>query len=65
MSPNKIKAMRLALNLSQDEFAERLGYSGPHAHNTVSRLESGEKEPSGPVKKLLEIMQRELKERGE
>lgn len=60
MTPEQIKSLRLALGLSQDEFAEKLGYDGPHAHQTVSKLELGIKAPSGPVRRLLEIMSRDI-----
>jgi len=56
----RIRALRLALNLSQSEFGEQLGYSGDHVRNTVDKLETGAKDPSGPVVKLLERMQLEI-----
>jgi DNA-binding transcriptional regulator YiaG len=53
--PIDIKAVRLALGLSQGRFAAALGLRGANARITVSEWERGEKEPSGPVLRLLAI----------
>ena len=50
MTPNEIRAVRAWLGESQDEFGQRLGVS----RIAVARWETGARNPSGPVVKLLE-----------
>jgi len=59
MTPDQIKSLRNALGLSRNEFGERLGYEGSNVYETVEKLETGVKAPSGPVRKLLEIMSKQ------
>ena len=56
MTPNQIKSLRQALGLSRNEFGERLGYEGSNVYETVEKLETGVKTPSGPVRKLLQLL---------
>jgi DNA-binding transcriptional regulator YiaG len=53
MSPQTIKGLRQSLGLTQQQFAERLGLATKGA---VSLLESGDREPTGPLVKLLEML---------
>ena len=59
MTPNQIKSLRIALGLSRNDFGERLGYEGSNVYETVEKLETGVKTPSGPVRKLLEILEKQ------
>ena len=52
MTGDEIRKLRTDRKMSQRELGELLGIE----QATVSRLENGEWEPSGPVKKLLEMM---------
>jgi len=56
LTPDKIKSLRQALGLSRNEFGERLGYEGSNVYETVEKLETGVKTPSGPVRKLLQLL---------
>lgn len=56
MSPKKIKEIRQAFGMSQQEFAAALGLE---TKGHVSRLESGKRPPTGPLLKLLERLARE------
>ena len=49
MTPDQIKALRVARHWSQQDLAEQLGVD----QATVSRIERGAAEPSGPVNRLL------------
>ena len=53
---DRIRDLRQRLGLTQQEMAERLGYARYHS---VSNLERGETEPTGPVQKLLDILEEE------
>jgi len=56
----RIRELRERLGLTQGEMAERLGY----AHYTgVLRLEKEDREPTGPVQKLLDMLEEEAKRR--
>jgi putative transcriptional regulator len=50
----KIKALRERLSLSQTVMADVLGASP----STVRKWESGDKRPSGPSRRLLDILER-------
>ena len=52
-TPDEIRALRKRLNLTQTELAERLGYE---RRQTVTDLERGEYMPSGPVRRLLDLL---------
>jgi putative transcriptional regulator len=52
LSPKEIKQIRLREKLSQPVFAEYLNASP----STVKKWESGEKHPTGPALKLLNIV---------
>ncbi|MGG7054525.1 helix-turn-helix domain-containing protein [Nitrosomonas sp. ANs5] len=54
ISPNDIKALRESLNVSQSVFAVLLNTS----ISTVQKWEIGDKHPSGPSLKLLNIVKR-------
>ena len=54
MPPKKIKALRLQSNLSQAVFAAVLNTSV----STVQKWEIGDKKPSGPSLKLLNLIER-------
>jgi transcriptional regulator with XRE-family HTH domain len=52
MSADDIKTLREANKWTQQQLAERLGVD----QATVSRIERGEAQPSGPVKLLLNAL---------
>ncbi|MBS0288000.1 MAG: DNA-binding transcriptional regulator [Proteobacteria bacterium] len=52
LSPQEIKRIRLREKLSQPAFAEYLNASS----STVKKWETGEKHPTGPALKLLNIL---------
>jgi DNA-binding transcriptional regulator YiaG len=48
--PERVKAIRVRLGLTQEDFAQKLGVDG----NIVSRWETGKTEPTrGPILKAL------------
>ena len=49
-TPERIRALRKRLGMTQDDFAAALGYS---RKQSVSDLENGKMEPSGPAAELL------------
>ncbi|NVE00530.1 DNA-binding transcriptional regulator [Massilia sp. BJB1822] len=53
-TPKKIAAIRKSAGMSQPVFAMHLGTS----KSTIAKWESGEKSPSGPSRKLLEVVAR-------
>ena len=53
-NPESIRALRKRLGYTQDEFAEALGYS---RKQSVSDLENGKMEPSGPALRLLDHLE--------
>lgn len=48
-----LKSIRKALHLTQAEMAQKLGYSG---QVSVSNIETGKRELSGPARKCLEYI---------
>lgn len=56
MTKNHIRWIRKQLNLTQEEFASRLGVSFP----TVSRWENGKTQPSSLAEKQLQEIQKEI-----
>ena len=60
MTPNEIRAVRAWLGESQDEFGQRLGVS----RIAVARWETGARNPSGPVVKLLEQLWNQMVGKG-
>jgi putative transcriptional regulator len=52
LAPNEIREARLAMKMSQAEFAEEFHFSLP----TVRKWEQGQREPSGPAMILLSII---------
>ena len=58
MTGEEIRAARLALGLTQEELAERMGLFGKQ---TVSQWERGVRTPQGPSVKLLEMLIAEAK----
>lgn len=58
-SQTDLKALRLALNLSQRALGEALGLPpGDGARRTVARWEAGSQPMPGPVKVLLGLIER-------
>lgn len=51
MTGDEIRAARLALGLTQEQLAERMGLFGKQ---TISQWERGVRTPQGPSVKLLE-----------
>jgi len=56
MDAQAIKALRLKMGLTQEDFAHRLGVTLP----TVSRWEHGKSKPSRLAKKALEEVMKEV-----
>lgn len=56
-NPEYVKAARAALGMTQAELAESLGV----ATDTVSSWEQGERNPSAPAKKLIDMMTKRTK----
>jgi putative transcriptional regulator len=52
-TPENIRLLRLHLNETQEQFATRLGLE---RRQTVHDWEKGKRKPSGPAKKLLDII---------
>lgn len=52
LAPTKIASIRRAAHMSQPVFAAYLGTT----KSTVAKWESGEKKPSGPSRRLLEVV---------
>ncbi|MCR5179318.1 MAG: helix-turn-helix domain-containing protein [Lachnospiraceae bacterium] len=57
VSGQQIRAVRKSLGMTQKEFAEFAGCSKP----TIERWERGDKNISGPITTLLEILKRDTK----
>jgi DNA-binding transcriptional regulator YiaG len=60
-TPATIRALRQHLGKSQSELAEMLGMG---RLQRVSDLETGRREPSGPVRKLLDTLARRHRFKG-
>lgn len=60
MSPADIKELRDRMQCTQTEFARKLGLATKGA---VSKLESGAKEPKGPLLELLKILGEKSREK--
>ena len=55
MTPAEIKALRLSLNLSQEQFARKLGVS----HPSINRWEHGRSKPLPSLRLRLQELQRD------
>ncbi len=53
MTPDEIRTLRDALQMTQQEFAARLGLK---TRGAVSKLEGGSMEPKGPLLQLLRLL---------
>lgn len=63
LSPDEIKAIRLRAGMSASVLAETLGLVGTDGRH-IRMIESGERSASGPIVRLLEMLDRgELPER--
>ena len=56
MTPADLRAIRVGLGLSQAAMARELGL-GANGGRTVRRYESGDVEPSGPVRRLYRALE--------
>jgi DNA-binding transcriptional regulator YiaG len=54
ITPERIKALRGRLRMTQDEFARKLGLA---TRGAVSRLEGGSRTPTGPLLHLLLVIE--------
>ena len=54
MTKEEIRQRRKDLGLTREEFAEKLGFSGPARRCTISRWESGKRTPSPQTIKLMD-----------
>ena len=61
MTPERIRRIRERLQLTQQEFASRLGFT---ARFYVSHLEAGRKQPTPTLAVLLRLVEAVLDERG-
>lgn len=57
MSPEEIKAIRQRAGLSSGALAETLGLVSTNGRH-IRMLERGERSPSGPIVRLLEMLDR-------
>lgn len=64
ITPDRMKAIRLRLGLTQAEMAERFRL-GKNGGRTIRRYESGQTQPSGPVALLYETFETEALERSD
>lgn len=56
MKPADIKALRLKLGMSQEQFGRALGIEGKYVIDQISRYERGAHVPLGPrVMRLVEL----------
>jgi DNA-binding transcriptional regulator YiaG len=60
MKPNDIRALREALKMTQTEFAHHIGLE---TRGAVSRLESGGREPTGPLLRLLQLLREQAEKK--
>lgn len=56
MTPDRIKSIRLTLGLSASAMAEYIGLKGTDGRY-VRAIEDGERNPSGPVVRILEMIE--------
>lgn len=56
MTPEQIKSIRLTLGLSAAAMAEYIGLKGTDGRY-VRAIEDGERNPSGPVVRILEMIE--------
>lgn len=52
--------IRKQMGLSTTQMADALGLTGDNRANMVHEIETGERQPTGPIKKLYEIFYRDL-----
>ncbi len=57
-----IRALRKRLGMTQKAFAEELGYS---RYISVTELERGDYSPSGPAKRLLDMLEKQAESQEE
>ncbi len=60
MNPRDIRSLRERLQMTQEEFAAKLGLK---TRGAVSKLENGAKEPKGPLLVLLQLLSDPKKEK--
>jgi DNA-binding transcriptional regulator YiaG len=53
MSPSQIRALRLRLKLTTDEFADLLGFTSINRASIVTRWETGKRHPGTMARKVL------------
>ena len=53
-TPENIRSLRKRLGMTQQELGDFLGYSQPQIR--ISELERGERNPSGAVQRLLDML---------
>lgn len=51
----RVRAIREAMKLTQDEFASVLGFK---SGSSICHLEAGDKEPRGPLLRILQALER-------
>lgn len=57
VSPFELKLLRQSIGASLSKMAQLLGLSGPNDADTVRKMENGNKVISGPIQRLIKIMQ--------
>lgn len=56
-TPEKIKALRKSLGLTQKEFADRLGYA---RRETIADFEAGTYSPNKQAQMLLDMLEKQV-----
>lgn len=57
VSPFELKLLRQSIGASLSKMAQLLGLSGQNDADTVRKMENGDKVISGPIQRLIKIMQ--------
>lgn len=60
MTPSEIKTLRLALCMTQRQFAEAIGLSSKGGNVQIYRYERGERTPSGTAVKMMQELKKSL-----
>ena len=58
-TPEKIRALRKALGLTQKEFADKLGYK---RRETIAEFEAGKYEPNAQAEIILDILEKQVED---
>lgn len=56
MPPEEVREIRKELGLTQEQLAQRLGFRGPYAKDTIRAYESGKQPVNGPAALALRLV---------